>query len=72
MGVVWIHCGIGPVAKAGISIRVCDTLRPDLDGTIITATTPDDGIVKAISVRKSIVVFNLDHGPGKHQHTGHK
>lgn len=48
--------------KYGIPIVVCDTFRPELEGTVISAKAQDKGVVKAVAVRHGIPVVNLDHG----------
>jgi diaminopimelate decarboxylase/aspartate kinase len=47
-------------AKCNIPIKICDTFRPHLDGTVITTTSGDVGVVKAISVRHGISIVNLE------------
>ena len=54
-----VHCGLRQ-AKHNISIKICDTFRPHLEGTVITAASADSGVVKAISVRHGITVVNLE------------
>ena len=53
---------IGPVAKHGIPICVCDTFRPLLNGTVISNVDSKCAVVKAISVRHGVTIVNLDHG----------
>jgi aspartate kinase len=53
---------IGPVMKYDIPIMVCDTFRPQLEGTVISSRAQDKGVVKAVAVRHGIPVVNLDHG----------
>jgi aspartokinase len=47
-------------AKHNIPIKICDTFRPHLQGTVITASSRDSGVVKAISVRHGITIVNLE------------
>ena len=51
---------IGPAARHEIPIKICDTFRPHLEGTVISTTSGDSGVVKAISVRHGISVVNLE------------
>lgn len=52
---------IPPVRAAGIPLFIRSTLRPDLDGTTIAgASLEDDAQLKAISVRRGIVLISME------------
>jgi hypothetical protein len=46
---------------AGIPIRVCDTFRPHLEGTIISGQQGDKSVVKALSIRDEITIVHIEH-----------